>query len=137
MTISVSAAALEHVSHNYSDRFGHAPALWGRKAVQPKVDLEKALASATWVTPGRIATRDYPDDPRHSTSGTISPASNTSPAEGTQDQLRLNGIAAGCGVSGARMKTCRFPESSPAQDEGFSVFRRRLVASGRVFGLYR
>jgi hypothetical protein len=39
----------------------------------------KALAFVIWVTPGQITTRDYPDDPRHGTSGTISPASHISP----------------------------------------------------------
>src|SRR5580704_17172559 len=50
----------------------------GRSA---EVDLEEPLASATWVTPGRITTRDYPDHPRHGTPGPISPARHTSPAE--------------------------------------------------------
>jgi hypothetical protein len=74
----------------YRDRFrtGFRRRTPGRSA---EVDLEKPLASATWVTPGRIPTRDYPDDPRHPTSATLSTASHTSPAEGTQDQLQLNG----------------------------------------------
>src|SRR5580692_6184055 len=60
-----------HQEHQEHRPDNNPPLLLNRTRL---TDHEKSHPTAS------ISTRDYPDDPRHGTSGTISPARHTSPA---------------------------------------------------------